>query len=98
MPGNTVANLARLTLMALLAACSGDGAWTAPPPMPHAAFDWSKSPLTEVQFFNEMTTWMDTSNRFTGRDAFRERQATFEAMARQGFEPAIAAVAVFDFV
>jgi len=87
-----------LTLVLLVVACSGKIAEPIRPPAQYAAFDWAQSPLTEVQFFNEMTTWMDTSNRFTGRNAFRDRQAAFESMARDGFEPAIAAVALFDFV
>lgn len=61
------------------------------------AFDWGSSPLTELEFFNELTSWFEQSNRFSGATAFRERQATFELMARRGYGPAAAAVAVFDF-
>lgn len=60
-------------------------------------FDWGTSPLSEIQFFNEMMTWADASNQFKGPTAFRQRQATFAAMSRLGFEPAIAAVSLFDF-
>lgn len=65
--------------------------------VPVNSFDWATSPLSEVQFFNEMMTWADASNHFKGPTAFRQRQATFAAMSRLGFEPAIAAVALFDF-
>ena len=62
------------------------------------SFDWSTSPLAEVEFLNETTSWFQPSHRFPGATSFAKRQEALETMARLGFGPAIAAVSVFDFV
>jgi hypothetical protein len=62
------------------------------------SFDWAASPLSEVEFLNETTSWFQPSHRFPGSTSFQKRQEALDAMARQRFQPAISAVAVFDFV
>lgn len=86
-----------LLLIAALLGCTANNSRQDERVVSVKPFDWSNSPLTEVAFFNEMTTWFSASHRFNGKDFPRQRQSAFEAMARMGYEPAIAAVAMFDF-